>query len=99
MEGKSLYAKGKGDRDPLTTDTPKPGRMGCWHGRSKDYVSVMCFLSPQLPLDGSNRNHQTPQLCGEAMQGEGEALNPILVMIPSSDQPSQRGMLLWVSLP
>lgn len=61
-------------------------------------MSVSRFLSPQLPLDGSNMNHQTPQLCGVAMQGE-EALNPILVTVPSLDQPSQRGMSLWVSVP
>lgn len=77
---------------------PKPDRMECCHGRSKYHVSVTCFLFPQLPLDGSNMNHQTPQLCGVAMQGE-EALNPILVTVPSLDQPSQRGMSLWVSVP
>lgn len=44
-------------------------------------MSVSRFLSPQLPLDGSNMNHQTPQLCGVAMQGE-EALNPITCYHP-----------------
>lgn len=38
----------------------------------------MCFFSPQLPLDGSNMKPQTPQVCGVAMQGGREALNPIL---------------------
>lgn len=60
---------------------PKPDRMECCHGRSKYHVSVTCFLFPQLPLDGSNMNHQTPQLCGVAMQGE-EALNPITCYHP-----------------
>ncbi|XP_010213582.1 PREDICTED: acid-sensing ion channel 2-like isoform X1 [Tinamus guttatus] len=52
-----------------------------------------------LPLDGSNMNHQTPQLCGLAMQGHGEALNTILVTIQSLDQPSQGGMSVWLFLP
>lgn len=57
----------------------------------------MCFLSPQLPLDGSKMEPQTPEVCVVAMQGGGEALNPILGTTPSSDQPSQGGMSLWVS--
>ncbi|XP_023798391.1 acid-sensing ion channel 2-like [Cyanistes caeruleus] len=44
-----------------------------------------------LPLDGSNMKPQTPQVCGVAMQGGGEALNPILGTTPSSDHPSQGG--------